>query len=180
MDNQCIESELNECFTDEECDDSNDCSFDSCKGLPRKCSYDVIDYCNDYDTCCPEICMYENDTDCPREKTMYECFSWRDCKKEGQSPCNSSACESGVCVYELQQGCSFNNTCMEINSTAVINGTESTCKQDGWLSQSGKTIGKEGTKEKGLKKYIWLFIVATVLLVTIVIISIYYKLSSKS
>lgn len=181
LDNQCIESISNECFNDSDCDDSNLCSLDACTSLPRKCSHAVIDYCKDYDDCCPEACMYENDTDCPREKTTYECFTWHDCKQEGQSSCNQSSCETGKCVYEIQEGCDFNSTCLTINSALLVNGTNFTCNQDGLISSQGKKLaaGEQGSEE-GFKAYLWLFILFILLVVAIIFLAWKFFIRKKS
>lgn len=163
VDNQCIETSLNECFSDAGCNDNNNCSTDSCAGLPRKCSYVVIDYCNDNDNCCPENCTYDNDYDCPRETANYECFTYRDCKQEEQNPCNMSSCVNGSCFYEITKGCVLNETCMPLESIAVIDGENNTCTQQGWAGYTGKKAVQEGKESEKIPLVVWFSVIAALL-----------------
>lgn len=133
IDNQCIESGLNQCNSSAQCDDNNQCTVDSCEGIPRKCYNVEILTCFDNDDCCPEKCYYENDFDCPRNKTKFECFSSKDCIDV--NACTFDYCEDGKCKHDIKQGCEFNETCLPINSTGIVNGTASYCNPAGWQKQ---------------------------------------------
>ena len=54
-----------ECVIDPDCEDDNPCTIDKCSiEPPRTCSNTLIVRCINNDTCCPDICGLENDTDC--------------------------------------------------------------------------------------------------------------------
>ncbi|MDP2973486.1 MAG: dockerin type I domain-containing protein [Candidatus Diapherotrites archaeon] len=53
-----------ECRSDSECNDQDECTMDSCSGTPKKCSNAEITDCKDGDGCCPITCRGETDSDC--------------------------------------------------------------------------------------------------------------------
>jgi len=62
-----------ECVIDAECDDFNICTSDKCSSEPpRTCSNTLITECVGNDSCCPDICAYENDTDCEKVEISQE------------------------------------------------------------------------------------------------------------
>ena len=64
-DNGCIK---NECTDDEKCWDQNYCDRDRCEGTPKKCVHTAIIECVVNDKCCPGVCYYPDDPDCPSDK----------------------------------------------------------------------------------------------------------------
>jgi hypothetical protein len=197
IDNQCIESRLNLCNATSDCNDSNQCTIDSCEGIPRNCSNIEIITCTDNDNCCPAKCYYENDSDCPRNKTKFECFSARDCIDA--DACTIDYCDSGKCMHEKKEGCSFNQTCFPFNFTETVDGTVSYCAVAGWqkqkksnqeckenfeclsnLCEQGKCKGKgnvQGNEEGKNNIMIYLSVAAALLLA--VIIYLFLKLRKK-
>ncbi|MBL7100562.1 MAG: hypothetical protein ISS23_01265 [Nanoarchaeota archaeon] len=54
-----------DCVIDADCEDNDPCTIDKCSAdPPRTCSNTLITKCVNNDTCCPNICGFENDTDC--------------------------------------------------------------------------------------------------------------------
>ena len=70
--------ELAKCSTNEECDDNNVCSSDSCEGLPKACANKEIKTCKDNDGCCPSRCKTDKDNDCSEEAIKE---SWKKSEK---------------------------------------------------------------------------------------------------
>ncbi len=195
-DNQCIESILNQCSSSAECNDNNICTIDLCEGIPRKCYNTEIVLCADNDDCCPAKCYYENDSDCPRNKTKLECFSARDCIDA--DACTIDYCDSGKCMHEKKDGCSFNQTCFPFNFTETVDGTASYCAAAGWqkqkksnheckenfeclsnLCEQGKCKGAEKEIVQGKKSSMALFLSIAAVLLLAVVVSLLFKLRKK-
>lgn len=196
IDNQCIESRLNQCSNASECNDNNPCTADLCQGIPRKCSNILVSVCIDNDECCPEKCYYENDSDCPRNKTKFECFSSRECTDS--NVCTLDYCEEGKCKHDKEDGCDFNNTCMPIGSRQIISNVASYCVTAGWQKQKkssqdcienfeclsnaceqGKCKGAEEKKIVKGKNNIMLCLSIAAILLLVIIIYLFFKLKKK-
>jgi len=109
------ESSLTSCITDSDCDDSNPCTTDYCRGNVT-CFYSNLadgELCpNGYcvngscsDTCGDGFCdNWEDDSSCPSdclietsEPTVIECYANSDCNDS--NPCTNDYCLSNECVY---------------------------------------------------------------------------------
>lgn len=84
-----------ECYSDEDCDDGDYCTIDTCVDMGFRnayCSYSEIVTCVNDDSCCPENCIYDNDTDCPVTCGDGVCDS-------GET-CSSCVADCGKCQHD--------------------------------------------------------------------------------
>ncbi|MDP6671096.1 MAG: hypothetical protein QGI60_04755, partial [archaeon] len=71
-----------ECASNSACNDKNPCTVDLCTGSPRKCNRTQITSCTSGDGCCPEGCVYDFDSDCPKTD---QCRTDNDCDDQDDS-----------------------------------------------------------------------------------------------
>ncbi|MCD4740121.1 carboxypeptidase-like regulatory domain-containing protein [archaeon] len=93
-----------ECEEDEECDDSDSCTVDSC--VSGNCSNEAVQVCQSGDDCCPLGCAYVNDTDCSEEDF---CNSAADCYDADN--CTFDSCLSGSCSNPQIVTCKDDDDC---------------------------------------------------------------------
>lgn len=181
---QCLSNvcKLVECTEDTGCDDSNPCTMDSCES--NKCANSVVSECKSGDKCCPEGCLYENDTDC---EFVGFCDDDSDCQDDNS--CTIDRCEGTPlnCTHAASPGCSFEGLCYNVTDRAgdfyctgagmkgQKNDLES-CSQDYECKTSKCEQGLCGGKPK--KNTVLVLVVASAVLVVLTLVS--YVLWKKS
>ena len=95
--NQCIDPSLNQCNTNNDCDDNNKCTIDTCINAPRVCNHETIFTCTSNDGCCPVGCTLQLDNDCTNECTTDE-----ECNVNKQSSVDKCVDRSCVLTPECQ------------------------------------------------------------------------------
>ena len=94
------------------CNDGNPCTVDSMTGNANtcdvECHHQLIDYCDDYDGCCPDDCTSNNDTDC-------------------SSSCGDGTLDSGeLCDGNCPTSCTPSSSC----ETATLVGSAANCNAE--------------------------------------------------
>jgi hypothetical protein len=128
--NECYKSDLVECFSDSECDDSDHCTIDSCGGSPViKCNYAEIKDCAHNDSCCPEGCSYSEDNDCAAETLDLKSTESKECQADSECDDNN---ESTIDKCNaLTNLCSYYTDPTKKNSIKVdLNDGEKPCRTD--------------------------------------------------
>jgi len=91
--NRCYDDDLVQCIEDEDCNDNNTCTIDTCFGIPPQCSLSAVTECINDDGCCAPNCNDVEDNDCFNP----DCRSDSECANRT----HQGSCEPpGVCVYD--------------------------------------------------------------------------------
>lgn len=108
-DNYCPENctftsdiDCDECNNDEDCDDSNACTFDACSGTPKKCFNNATQGCNFLEECIPVGTRIEVQF-CHTDNTM------KQLKSKKQYCDNNYECLSNQCIKNKCKDISFIN-----------------------------------------------------------------------
>jgi hypothetical protein len=101
-----LDTDCDMCLTDDECDDNNACTSDSCSGSPKNCSYTVTPGCN-FNKTCITIGTWGEDYFCSEDNVMKPL-------KSRKEPCyNDYECLSEKCV---KNKCKAQNIFKKISS----------------------------------------------------------------
>src|SRR3989344_450861 len=111
VENKCVTATSNACISDNDCNDKNTCTKDSCSGAPRKCLNEPISTCGNGDGCCLNSCNVYTDSDC-----RTGCSSESQCNDN--DPCTTDKCNSGNCTNIGSGGCNLNGACLP-NATST-------------------------------------------------------------
>ncbi len=83
-----------ECTSNQDCEDNNACTTDSCSGIPKKCSNTEISIGCNYNRKCIPIGIRVFDEYCDIDKEVYT-------QKGKEEPCNNNyECTSNLCVND--------------------------------------------------------------------------------
>lgn len=101
--NQCIDSKLNECFNNSDCNDNNPCTIDFCSGIPMICNNTFFSDCVSGDDCCPIDCnktldYINNDLDCLPKP---ECWTDFDCNDSDETTIDLCDKKEKFCKFEI-------------------------------------------------------------------------------
>lgn len=99
---------LDECSSNAQCNDQNQCTIDRCSGTPKKCSNAKITECRKGDDCCPSGCTYSRDSDCPKED---ECETNSDCPDADLCTVDNCSGTPKKCSHSRITNCVNNDNC---------------------------------------------------------------------
>jgi len=143
VNNKCVENVSSEeasyeCSVNEDCDDGNVCTTDTCdsSAAPYTCLVKEIVACVAGDACCPQTCSTETDKDCAVIDT---CETAGDC--DDGNACTTDACTGSPkrCSHSREEGgCSLQGRCADPGT--VSGGTFCAEATNQWESQRSDDV----------------------------------------
>jgi|GEM_PF-1854748 len=123
---KCVKSDLIQCYTDEECADSDPCTIDYCSDFPKYCRHDAVTQCKDIDGCCPANCSKDNDWDCT---VSLVCLIDEGCDDNNKTTIDRCYKEKELCYYTINENYIMEEINKDLNRTN-FSAAKRQCSQD--------------------------------------------------